>query len=309
MKKAITIVLAVMLIFTFASTASAQITKDQYYARSTLSGDELEAYDYFYNQLSNGSKDWYKNFGLNRERIHQISQYVYYDSPELLGGYTGFTETDIDRINQKASEILEPITTDMTDYEKVKTLYYGLAENTKYGISEEAGDEGQTIVGALVYGEAVCGGLTATLQYLLYQIDIPCYTVVGGSHAWNIIQIDGQWYNADITGDQEIIKYGISELKGFLWNDKDFYASHEGPDEDMNPTLPECPENYEEPTPEPTPTPTATPTATPAPAVANVEPQEPTGGGGNYTGWIILAVAAAGAALAAGLRRRQKKRI
>ena len=301
MKKTIIILLAIVFLFAFSSTANAQITRDEYYARSTLSGEELEYYDAAYNAILAGKTELdNRPYDISYDRATKIINYIWADAPELIclrnSLYTSEEITAYQKqINQTAEKILSLVSDDMTDYEKVETIFYWLAENLRYGENEEAKDDGQTIVGALVYGEATCGGLSKALQYLLYKTDIPCYTVNGtlgtGPHGWNIIQIDGKWYNTDIT-------MNLRSVHGnFLFGDEIFLKIHHI-DPEMNPPLPGCPENYVEPEPTPTPEPTATPTREPAPVVANVEPQEPPREDGQYVGWIILAVAAAGAALA-----------
>lgn len=64
-----------------------------------------------------------------------------------------------------------------------------------------------TIYGALAQGSAICGGYSQAYAYLCYQMGIPCVYVEGnivseefsGAHAWDIVQIDGQWGIVDAT--------------------------------------------------------------------------------------------------------------
>ena len=57
--------------------------------------------------------------------------------------------------------------------------------------------------------QAVCAGYARAVQYLLERLGIPCIYVEGNTigssegHAWNIVQIGGQYYYVDATnGDQ-----------------------------------------------------------------------------------------------------------
>jgi hypothetical protein len=293
LKRVLTAVLAVLLVFAFTPFAHAQITKDQYYARSTLSGDEIEFYDHVYDESDNGVMTIYPDaYGVNETRAREIIEFVWNDSPELLNEGNIYSDAEIqmlqERINNETEKILSFVSDDMTDYEKLKVIYVYLGKSIEYNEETERAinngergkhiDESQTIVGGLVNGDAVCAGMARSLQYLLYQIDIPCYIVTGTGHAWNIIQLDGQWYNADLTKDGQYIKYGMSEISKFLWGDEYFYKGDYYPG-DKNPPLPECPENYEPPEPAPTPTPEPTeqavevnvlePTETPAEGLAN----------------------------------------
>ena len=49
----------------------------------------------------------------------------------------------------------------------------------------------------------VCAGYARSLQYILNKLGIPCYYIYGTAngeyHAWNIVQLGGEWYNVDLT--------------------------------------------------------------------------------------------------------------
>ncbi len=82
--------------------------------------------------------------------------------------------------------------------------------------ANSGGDLAHTAYGALVANSrgdantAVCDGYSLAYEYLLQQAGIEC-TFVGGSagdneatmggHAWNIVNLDGQWYEVDSTWD------------------------------------------------------------------------------------------------------------
>ena len=61
---------------------------------------------------------------------------------------------------------------------------------------------GQTYKEAFNEGTAVCGGYAHTYKYLLDGLGIPCEYVRSSSmnHAWNQVQIDGKWYDVDVSG-------------------------------------------------------------------------------------------------------------
>ncbi len=81
------------------------------------------------------------------------------------------------------------------------------------------GDLGNTAYGALVEdsmgqkNRAICGGYAQFFQYLLQQAGIEAAYVSGyadnesgtlseqGSHAWNIVKLDGEWYEVDSCWD------------------------------------------------------------------------------------------------------------
>ena len=65
----------------------------------------------------------------------------------------------------------------------------------------------------LVEGQAICMGYANTFQLFMDLLDIPCVTVIGASggsredHAWNLVQLDGDWYAVDTTWDDPLGSY------------------------------------------------------------------------------------------------------
>ena len=98
--------------------------------------------------------------------------------------------------------------TDKSDYEKSRLLHDRLAAATLY----ELAGEHQTAYGALVQGTAVCAGYSHAYQLLMQRVGIPTWYVTGSSfapngqlvgHAWNLVQLDGEWYYTDVTWDDQ----------------------------------------------------------------------------------------------------------
>lgn len=95
-----------------------------------------------------------------------------------------------------------------SDYEKSRLLHDRLAAATVY----EMAGEHQTAYGALVQGTAVCAGYAHAYQLLMQRVGIPTWYVTGSSfapdgqlvgHAWNLVQLDGEWYYTDVTWDDQ----------------------------------------------------------------------------------------------------------
>lgn len=70
----------------------------------------------------------------------------------------------------------------------------------------------QTAYGALVEGRAVCEGYARAFQLICNRLNIPCWVIQGrsegsgedktsGNHIWNCVELDGKWYQVDITWD------------------------------------------------------------------------------------------------------------
>ena len=95
-----------------------------------------------------------------------------------------------------------------SDYEKSILLHDRLAAETEYVMQGEH----QTVYGALVQGTAVCAGYARAYQLLMQRVGIPAWYVTGSSvspygsvvaHAWNLVQLDGEWYYTDVTWDDQ----------------------------------------------------------------------------------------------------------
>ena len=127
-----------------------------------------------------------------------------------------------------------------SDYEKIKEVHNWMIENIEYDVDLEA-DEPYSISGALTEGKAVCEGYARGFKYIMDELNIPCILVSGTgtnsageteSHAWNYVQLDGNWYAVDVTWDDPIVignGYLSEETKytHFLKGSNTFFSSHE----------------------------------------------------------------------------------
>lgn len=120
----------------------------------------------------------------------------------------GFTyiESEIDPIVKGALE-------KKTDYEKIMYVYDAIKARYRYDITPNS----YNIYGALKYSGAVCEGYSETFAYILDKLEIP-NILVGGQiintkvpHRWNMLYLEGEWYNFDVTWDDnyndETIEY------------------------------------------------------------------------------------------------------
>ena len=112
-------------------------------------------------------------------------------------------ETDPNTIIGKAKVLAEEVNQQgfTSDYDKALWLHDWLTHNADY-------DESMTVheaAGVMLHGSGVCESYALAYQMLVDEIDIPVlYTTgyAGGElHAWNLIQLDGEWYHVDVTWD------------------------------------------------------------------------------------------------------------
>ena len=94
-------------------------------------------------------------------------------------------------------------TTGKSDYELVCAVNDYLCD-TVYYPDEPYPAMSHTAYGALHDGVAVCEGYACAAKLMLNKMGIFCDIQVGvctggGGHAWNLVQLEGQWYQLDVT--------------------------------------------------------------------------------------------------------------
>lgn len=197
---------------------------------------------YGFNQLSNAEKELYKQMldavkscklklpvddSITNEMWIKVYGCMYTQEPELFWianraerGKFWYWETDPDaiaklqkQIDEKAAYVLGQAE-GLDTYGKIKTFhdYIGLHNNFQMYDPDNIAETcyNFTIYGGLVNGRIQCEGYAKTMQYLCDLAGIESMVVIGtnangDSHAWNVIKIDGNWYNVDSTWDDPIL--------------------------------------------------------------------------------------------------------
>lgn len=116
--------------------------------------------------------------------------------------------------NGKISNIISSIPISASDLEKEKKIYNYIQDNVAYDHQAAALVNGGSCgnlphafdaYGAACEGLAVCEGYAELFQYLCYCIGINATqvygTAMGGSHMWNAVKIENEWYMLDLTWD------------------------------------------------------------------------------------------------------------
>ncbi len=131
----------------------------------------------------------------NTEIITKIYMYCYADREG--------TALAKQKYDSAADKLIAGITSEMPEFERELILHDRLADHIAY----EDGDRVHDAYGALINGKAVCEGYTKAFQYLLQKVGIQSFMATGTGngdlHAWNIVRIDGKYYNVDLTWDDQ----------------------------------------------------------------------------------------------------------
>jgi len=134
-------------------------------------------------------------------------------------------QTEILRYNQmhdKIDLVVEVVINDgMNDYQKEKALHDYLVKNVRYDIenflTDSIPDDAFNAKGAILNGSAVCNGYARAMKLLLNEVGIASEIATGEaktergaiSHAWNVVNIDGELYHVDVTWDDPISDAGV----------------------------------------------------------------------------------------------------
>lgn len=152
-----------------------------------------------------------------------------YDTSAILAAWekgdpAGLTEYDR-AIYDSAEDVLKSILTEgMDGFAKEAAIYEWVIQNVEYDwthtdVLAETPRESYTPYGGLVDCKAVCLGYATTFQLLAELAGIECVTVVGAAagadHAWNQVQLSGEWYCADVTW--EIPYWEDGTMNGREW--------------------------------------------------------------------------------------------
>lgn len=197
---------------------------------------------YGYNQLNDAEKALYKDIlqaatsirlkvetdeSVTDEMWVKVYGCVYTQEPQLFWlsskkvskGKLWYWEVDRDIIADMQAEIDAKVTTLLSqaqgksDFEKLELFHDWIVLNNQF--VKEDGGYNQTIYGGFVNGVIQCEGYAKTMQYLCDLSGIESMVVVGSneadsSHAWNIVKVDGQWYNLDCTWDDPILENPVA---------------------------------------------------------------------------------------------------
>lgn len=92
----------------------------------------------------------------------------------------------------------------LSEYEKELIAYNYISENCQYNYDAP---NASSAYGTLGDREAKCDGISLAMKWLCEEMGISCMVMAGNSadnpigHAWNIIRIDGTYYDLDVTND------------------------------------------------------------------------------------------------------------
>ena len=163
-----------------------------------------------------------QNFFLDHPEVFYVSNDYTVSTIELFNSKRIEVELtylvkDKNDLSKKVSEIksvIDPIINQAKNMDKFNAELYihdkicEMCTYYKYTNIENVPEECHTIYGCLVNKQAVCDGLSKSLQLMLDKVEIENILVTGRlhdqAHAWNMINLEDKWYHVDITSDKSV---------------------------------------------------------------------------------------------------------
>lgn len=192
------------------------------------------------------SEDFSYLLSLLGDECPELFQFDYRKSTDVYrdtaGKYTKlqipyrFTEDVYRGLRASCDEVIEGFvraTEGMTGYEKEKYVFDYMASRDYYDLDAPYAG---TAYGALVDGLAKCDGFSYAMKWAMEAMGMQCLFVSGGptaegeeiGHAWNIVNLDGQYYRVDLTAsisDRGQDTYGLEGIRYFAFNISDLMSA------------------------------------------------------------------------------------
>ncbi len=208
-----------------------------------LNTNQQSLYKQIYENALNVDDSFVPSASVTVDELKDTFEAVYNDHPELfwvdiitysyqysddgyctqVGLYYYDIVNDLDKskdlFESYASKIISEANKLDSNYDKEKYIHDAVIELVEY---DENASMTQSAYSALVNHKSVCAGYAKTFQYLMTRIGIPTYYVTGtseGNHAWNIVMLDDEYYNVDLTwDDQKRIIYDYFNVSDAVFN-------------------------------------------------------------------------------------------
>ena len=126
-----------------------------------------------------------------------------------------------------------------SDFERVKYVHDTIISSVEYDTASynlgdkttpEAHAKTNTAYGALLNGTSLCGGYASAFMMVMQELGIDCEFVTGeangGPHAWNLVEVDGDYYHIDLTWDDLDDKEHEIIYNYFCLNDEQILKNH-----------------------------------------------------------------------------------
>lgn len=183
-------------------------------------------------------------------KVERIINYIPFDIPEifyiksvtmsLIGNCVvkiifeyRFNYKEVNTILMDAESAISNLTKKyhrLHDFDKAKEIHNYLISVCEYKAKDAP--YSHEMPGAILYGKAVCEGISKAFKFIADRVNLKAICVCGKmkkdgeKHAWNKVQIDGEYTNIDVTFDQSLsmndhIRYDYFCICDYNLNDRE----------------------------------------------------------------------------------------
>lgn len=162
------------------------------------------------------------------EREYQISYSE--QTNECQDLYFSFKYSDselkvrVNDFNSRIQLIVDEIMKSETDFDKIHSCHDYIVQNYGYDQTKGSAD----VYNMLLTGEGTCMAYTGLFDYIMTQCGIESTTAKSEqlNHIWNVVELDGEYYNVDVTWDDPIGGLPFSTSHKYLLKSDDYFVSH-----------------------------------------------------------------------------------
>jgi len=156
----------------------------------------------------------------------------YWDNYSIVNAYkTGDTKLLTPKqleLYNKYCEILKQYTSNLaSDWDNELAIHDYLVSNVRYEVGDDAI---YNAYDTLINGIAVCNGYAECFKTFMDMLGIDCIAISGSAngelHIWNLVKLEGAWYQVDVTWDDPINGDGHIEHAYFNITDSDMAKDH-----------------------------------------------------------------------------------
>ncbi len=216
-----------------------------YFHRNLLNETEQIAYDELYTGMSQCVQSIDLDVAITETQLCTIRDAIINDHPELIWiGIMFKYWVDEQGFVLNVEETYSEISQNYTDFhnqalaicsnaikfdhkaDQVKYIHDYLCDFNTYDVDAP---NNQVAYGAIVEGKTVCAGYARAFQYCMQLLGIPSTVVYGETsevHSWNLVQLDGEYYNVDVTWDDGKANAGEHCYDYFNVTDEEISGSH-----------------------------------------------------------------------------------
>lgn len=134
----------------------------------------------------------------------------------------------VNDFNSRIQLITDEIMKSETDFDKIHSCHDYIVKNYSYDETRGSAD----VYNMLLTGQGTCMAYTGLFGYIMEKCDIENTTAKSEqlNHIWNVVKLDGEYYNVDVTWDDPIGGVSFSTSHKYLLK-SDYYFDlhkHEG---------------------------------------------------------------------------------